>query len=81
MKSIDKYLQALGQAILIKRKEHHLLQAELGYDAQLNQNYVCEIEQGKKNITVDTIVRVAEALNIKPSTLFILAEQYLEVNI
>lgn len=54
-----------------------MLQIDLAFDAELNLNYISDIENAKVNCSIRTLIRVANALEVKPNTLFILAEDLL----
>ncbi|MFH1703147.1 MAG: helix-turn-helix transcriptional regulator [Nitrospirota bacterium] len=47
-----------------------LTQEELGERAGLSYKFVGEIERGKVNPSLDSIVRIAEALGVKAGDLF-----------
>ena len=52
-----------------ERERKGLSQEELGFEAELDRNYVSGIERGVRNPTVVTIRRIAAALEVAPSTL------------
>lgn len=47
-----------------------LSQEELGYRAGLHRTYVGAVERGEKNITIDTLEKIAKALGIDKNELF-----------
>lgn len=51
------------------RLERALSQEALGHAAGLDRTYISGIERGKRNVGVDNIHRLAEALNIAPHEL------------
>lgn len=54
-----------GQHVRMYRKQRHLTQAQLGLECGLNQNYVSDIEQGKRNVTLRVIENIARALGVE----------------
>jgi CheY-like chemotaxis protein/DNA-binding Xre family transcriptional regulator len=59
-----------GEAIRNQRIRLHLSQEELADRAGLHRTYVSDVERGSRNISLDTIERLAGALRISVSTLF-----------
>lgn len=55
---------ALAEAIRHYRKKAKMTQARLAEKAGLNPKYIGEVERMKKNIKLDTLVRIARALNV-----------------
>lgn len=74
MRKYNKYMQKLGKAVCKQRKWHHMSQEELAFQCEMNQGYISDIENGKRQYKVITLVKIAKALDIKPSILFIMAE-------
>jgi transcriptional regulator with XRE-family HTH domain len=65
----DPVLVALGAAIRRARTGVGLSQEALAVDADLDRSYVGGIERGEHNLTVMNVVKIADALKLKPSTL------------
>jgi len=59
-----------GEAIRNQRIRLHLSQEALADRAGLHRTYVSDVERGSRNISLDTIERLAGALRISVSTLF-----------
>ena len=60
----------IGQRIRDKRKELGLSQEELAVRMGLkSKSTICKIEQGKDNLTQESIVKYAKALNTTPTYL------------
>ncbi|GFZ87342.1 transcriptional regulator [Paenibacillus marchantiophytorum] len=60
----------VGARIRVFRKNRGLTQEQLGEKVQQPQSYVGAIERGQKNISLDTLERIVDALEIRPSDLF-----------
>lgn len=60
-----------GRAVRRRRRELDLSQEELAERAGLHRNYVSDIERGDRNPSLENIQKLAEALGLKVSTLFI----------
>ena len=69
----DPVLRALGAAIRRSRADRGLSQEALAVDANLDRSYMGGIERGEHNLTVMNIVKLAKALETKPSELLISA--------
>jgi HTH-type transcriptional regulator / antitoxin HipB len=66
----DKYeyelrLDLLGEMIKRTRKERHLTQSELGELIGVQKSQISRIEKNAKNVTIETILRVFNALKAK----------------
>jgi transcriptional regulator with XRE-family HTH domain len=66
---------AFGQAIRQLREKRNLSQERLGELSQLHRNYVGGVERGELNPTLNTIKKLAAALDLKPSQLLAAAER------
>ncbi|MBT2766019.1 helix-turn-helix transcriptional regulator [Paenibacillus sp. ISL-20] len=60
----------VGERIRSIRKARNLTQADLGEQVDLPQPYVGGIERGERNISLDTLQKLLEALHITPAELF-----------
>jgi transcriptional regulator with XRE-family HTH domain len=69
----DPVLVALGAAIRRERSDRGLSQEALAVDADLDRSYMGGIERGEHNLTVMNVVKIAGALKLSPSGLFISA--------
>ena len=56
----------VGERIRLLRKNRNLTQHELGEKVQLPQTYIGAIERGEKNISLDTLERITNALHVAP---------------
>ena len=59
----------LGERIRAIRKEKNLTQEELAYRAKLDYSYVNQIENGKRNPSMEAVARIAHALRVKVTEL------------
>lgn len=66
--------EALGQAIRAKRTEIKLSQEALADIADIHRTYIGSVERGERNISIQNLVRIANALNVKTSFLIADAE-------
>jgi DNA-binding XRE family transcriptional regulator len=69
MDESDLFVKKVGAKIKHLRKEHGLSQVALSYDLDLSKQSICNIEAGKKNLTLKTILKISKALGTKPSEL------------
>ena len=60
----------LGMRIKYLRTQKHLSQEDLALDANVNKNYISDLERGTRNPTVKILERIARALDISLSELF-----------
>ena len=58
-----KELKIIGKNVSRIRKEQGLTQEDLCGLAEIDRSYLSEIENGKMNVTVKSLVAIAEALN------------------
>jgi len=63
-RELERYLQALGARILQQRKERGWSQQELALRAGLDRTYLSGVENGKQNVTLGAVTRVAHALGL-----------------
>jgi transcriptional regulator with XRE-family HTH domain len=56
---------SVGQRIRNIRKSQGLTQEDLGEKVQQPQSYIGSIERGEKNISLDTLERIATALKVR----------------
>lgn len=59
-----------GRRLRQLRKNRGWSQEQLGFESDLDRTYIGGIEQGRRNISLINICRLAEALEIKPGALF-----------
>lgn len=64
-----KHLKAIGSAICAQRKLMKLSQEALAHNAGIDRSHMGRIERGERNLTLLNLIRVAEALDQKPSVI------------
>ena len=60
----------LGARIRYLRQQKNMTIEDLALEAEINRNYLCELERGTRNPTVVVLNKIAKALEINLSTLF-----------
>lgn len=65
----------LGKAIVELRKRNGLSQEQLAFDAGVSRHYMYKIENNLASPTVKSLEKLAAALKIKLSIIFLTAEQ------
>jgi transcriptional regulator with XRE-family HTH domain len=65
----------LGRVVRELRARNVLSQEELGFRARLHRNYVGAIERGEINPTFNTLMTLANGLDVRLSSLLRLCEQ------
>ena len=64
-----KHRKILGEAIRRARKNAGLTQEGLAERAELHPNYIGEVERAEKTISVDALVRIADAVKVPTAEL------------
>jgi len=70
-------LALLGATLRQYRQQRRLSQRELAARTSLAASYICDIEQGQRNISVLSLVRIAEALELSIAYLLAPLETHL----
>ena len=60
----------LGKRIEYLRKLKGWSQEDLSLQSNVNKNYICDLENGRRNPSLMILVRIARALKINLQTLF-----------
>ena len=63
--------EIIGQAVLKYRKQALYSQEALAEKADIHPNYVGRIERGECSATLEVLLRLAKALNVRPYKLFL----------
>ena len=66
MKSLREILSA---NIKKYRAEQNISQEDLAFKCELHRTYISDIERNNRNISIDNIEKIADALNVAPSDL------------
>lgn len=64
---------ALGRAIRAMRKERGTSQEELAHLSNIDRSHMGRIERGERNVTALNLFRLADALKVPPSVIFLAA--------
>lgn len=51
------------------RRLKEVSQESLAFEAEVSRAYICEVERGKRAVSIDVMARIAEALNVALSDL------------
>lgn len=62
--------ERFGQKVKLLRKDKGLSQEELAEKSSLNRPYISAIEQGKRNVSLEVMEKLAEALGIEIKEFF-----------
>jgi XRE family transcriptional regulator, regulator of sulfur utilization len=60
----------LGERIRVLRVEKGLSQEQLGERSGLHTNYIGQVERGEKNVTIESLLKIARSLEIPLEQLF-----------
>lgn len=63
-------LMKTGLRIKTLRMERHMTQERLSNDIGMAQSYLAEVENGKRNVSLVNIARIARGLGVQLSELF-----------
>jgi len=65
---------AFGDAIRAIRKEQGISQEAFALKCGLDRSYFGAVERGERNVSLTNILRISEALEVRPAVLFDRAE-------
>jgi transcriptional regulator with XRE-family HTH domain len=60
----------IGQRIKELRKELEISQEALAYKAEVDRTYVTDVENGRRNVSVEILERIIKALEVSISEFF-----------
>ncbi len=61
----------IGKRIKVKREQRNITQMELAERADLSVPYISHIETGSKKVSLNALIRIANALSISPNDLLL----------
>ena len=67
--------EKLGKVIVQLRKKEGISQETLALNAGIDRKYMSDIENGKRNISIEIIERLSKFFNISISSLFLMVEE------
>lgn len=65
-----KAQEQLGMRIRFLRKQRHWSQEDLALNAEINKNYLCDLEKGRRNPSLIILEKIAVAFDITLEELF-----------
>lgn len=71
----EEILLKYGQAIRTIRQSQNISQEQLAYLCGLHRTYISDIELGKRNVSLENIDKIAHALGVKISNIFVEVEK------
>lgn len=74
-KSVANVKKQFGAAVRLRRNHLGISQEELAGRAGLHRTYISDVERGARNVSLESIHRLADALAIPASVLFLQPEQ------
>ena len=65
-----KAQEQLGMRIKFLRKQRKWSQEDLALESNINKNYICDLENGRRNPSLDVLERLCFAFHISLEELF-----------
>lgn len=62
--------EQLGMRIRFLRNERKWSQEDLSLESNVNKNYICDLENGHRNPSLEILERISDAFDISLSELF-----------
>jgi transcriptional regulator with XRE-family HTH domain len=66
----EKVKELFGDRLRELRKAAGFTQEELADAAELDRSYVGSVERGERNLSIDNVCRLAEAIGVSPAEFF-----------
>lgn len=73
---MNSILELLGRNIRSRRTALHLSQEQLAARSGLHRTYIGGVERGERNITVENLERIANALKVAPAELLARSSEF-----
>lgn len=70
LKLSNQYIE-MGRRIKLRRKELHIKQSELAETLDISNNHISSIENGREKPSIDTLLKICEALKVTPDYLLL----------
>ena len=67
---MDNARQIVGKKIRMIREELEISQEELANRSGLHRTYIGSVERGERNLSIESISKIAKGLNVKIEQLF-----------
>ena len=67
---ISKGLLRLGENIALVRKRKRISQLRLAILAGVSKSYLCDLEHGRRNVSVSLVLKIASALEVPVEEFF-----------
>lgn len=67
---MTNFTRLVGKRLRELRKQKSMTQEQLGEKAQLQSTYIGGVERGERNISLETLEKIMEALEIRPTEFF-----------
>ena len=80
MVKLTKLDSAFGKILKLRRNSVNLSQEQLGLKSGLSRSYISDLENGKKDPSLFTIFKLADALKVKPSFFINEVEQAISIS-
>lgn len=64
------YRKSFGQRVRTIRKKNGLSQEELADRSKLHRNYISDVERGRRNLSLDALLKLSAGLGIQLRDLF-----------
>jgi transcriptional regulator with XRE-family HTH domain len=77
----ESFLGHLGDAIRARRTDLFLSQEQLGLRAGFHRTYVTDIENGVRNISIFTLLKISRALHTLPSFYILASEKAMNIDV
>lgn len=74
----SKLAKAFGSALRELREKRDMSLLDLSLASEVHRTYIWELEHGRKNVSLDTVFRLAKALDVPAADLVKLASKHLD---